>query len=214
MKGLISPASSTPRAACGLFVLVLLVLLATGCARQEMASTTPQKPVLSPKLTPFMHFEDGNVAFVGVDVRAAQYVKRGDIFPLAIGLANRGMTSISFGRESFVLETADGDRYPLVSVEEYNRGYTRSRSDLQLLDSAQESMNTRFTSYRYQARNLFPVKGGSGTGTDNFELGRMHWTLFYVYFPIPEEGIHKKEFALLVDIKEHEAPLVVRFEVK
>jgi len=214
MKGLISPVPSARQAAAGLAVLALLALSAGGCARETMVSTTPTGPALSPKLTPFMHFEDGNVAFVGVDGRAAQYVKKGEIFPLAIGLANRGMTPITFGREGFVLETADGERYPLVTVEEYNRGYTRSGSDDRLLDSAREAMNTRFATYSYVSRRLFPVKGGGGTSTDNFELTRNIWTLFYVYFPIPEEGIHGKELALLVDIKEHEDPLVVRFTVK
>lgn len=216
MKGLISPVASTRRAAVGLAVLTLLALSASGCARETMVSTTPTGPALSPKLTPFMHFEDGNVAFVGVDGRAAQYVKEGEIFPLAIGLANRGMTPITFGREGFVLETSEGERYPLVTVEEFNRGYTRTGSDERLLDSAREAMNTRFaTTYGSVNRRLFPVKGGmGGTSTDNFELTRNIWTLFYVYFPIPEEGIHGKEFALLVDIKEHENPLVVRFTLR
>jgi len=214
MKGLISPVPSTRRAAAGLVVLALLALAATACARERMVSTTPAGPSLSPKLTPFLFFEDGNVAFVGVDARAAQYVKKGDIFPLAIGLANRGMPPISFGREGFILETADGGRYPLVTVEEYNKGYTRSRNDLRMLDSAVEAMNTRFATYSYVERQLFPVKGGAGTGIDNFELTRNVWTMFYVYFPIPEDGIHGKEFALLVDIKEFENPLVVRFDVK
>jgi hypothetical protein len=214
MKGLTSPVPSTRRAIVGLAVLALLALSASGCARETMVSTTPTGPTVSPKLTPFMYFEDGNVAFVGVDGRAAQYIKKGEIFPLAIGLANRGMTPISFGRESFVLETSDGERFPLVSVEEYNRGYTRSASDSRLLDSAREAMNTRFATYSYVSRQLFPLKGGGGTSTDNFELTRNIWTLFYVYFPIPEEGIQGQEFALLVDIKEYEDPLVVRFKVK
>lgn len=214
MKGLISPVPSTRQVAVGLAVLALLALSASGCARETMVSTTPTGPALSPKLTPFMYFEDGNVAFVGVDGRAAQYVKKGEVFPLAIGLANRGMTPITFGREGFVLETSDGERYPLVTVEEYNRGYTRSASDGRLLDSAREAMNTRFATYSYVGRQIFPIKGAGGTSTDNFELTRNIWTLFYVYFPIPEEGIHGQEFALLVDIKEHENPLVVRFKVK
>jgi hypothetical protein len=214
MKGLISPASTPRRAAVAVVALALLALVSMGCARERMVSTTPAGPDLSPKLTPFLYFEDGNVAFVGVDGRAAQYVKKGDIFPLAIGLANRGMTPISLGRESFVLETSDGERFPLASVEEYNRGYSRTSSDLRLLDTGLEAMNMRFATYSYVERQLFPMKGSRGTGIDNFELGRNFWTMFYVYFPIPEEGIHDKEFALLVDIKEHEDPLVVRFKVK
>ena len=48
----------------------------------------------------------------------------------------------------------------------------------------------------------------------NFELGRLYWTQFYVYFPIPEDGLHGKEFNLLIDTKQTEETFVVRFAVK
>ena len=148
-----------------------------------------------------------------MDGRAARYVKSGSIFPLGIGLANQSREAVAFTRESFVLEAANGQRYPLVSLQEYNRDYGRSRSDLRLADSFAEVMASRFSNYNFLRRTLYPAKGGSSTATDSFELGRLFWTRFYVYFPIPETGIHDQQFKLLVDAKDGVETFVVSFSL-
>jgi hypothetical protein len=147
-------------------------------------------------------------------VRAAQYVKTGPIFPLGIGLANQGKTALRLSRESFVLEADDGKRYPLVSHQEFNADYSRSRSDMRLFDSFIEVMNSRFNNYRPVDWRLYPFSGEASPVAEQIELGRLFWTAGYLYFPIPEGGIHGKRFALLVNSPQHEETFVVRFELK
>jgi hypothetical protein len=214
MKGLIRSSRPFWRASAGLAVALVLAALSTACAGKGEIAVTPSGSRLSPKLTAFLYFEDGKTMFLGVDTRAAQYVKEGAIFPLGIGLANQSSEPLTFSREGFVLEAEDGTQYPLVSVEEFNRSYTRSRNDAQLADTAREALNARFTNYRFAERQMYPVKGGSGTSQDSFQLGRMFWTHFYVYFPMPEDGIHGKRFTLELNVSELDETFVVDFALK
>jgi hypothetical protein len=214
MKGLIRSPVLSRRALSGLFVVLVLVASAAGCVGKSEIAVTPSGKVLSPKLTPFLHFEDGATMFIGVDGRAAQFVKEGTVFPLGIGLANQSDNPLTFSREGFVLETEGGRRYPLISVEEFNRSYTRSRSDAKLAETAIEALKTRFRNYRPMNHQMYPVKGGDSTSTDSFQLGRIHWTYFYAYFPVPEDGIHGREFTLLVQPREFDESYVVRFALR
>jgi hypothetical protein len=215
MKGLIPSGLPRRRAFAGAGAVLVLAVLATGCSVKEPIQTTPSGTAgLAQKLTPFLYFEDGAVLFVGVDTRAAQYVKQGTMFPLGIALANQSKTSLSFSRESFTLESPDGRKFPLVTVEEFNRDYNRSRSDVQMADSAIEALNARFGNYIYAPREFYPMRGAGTTSQDSFEMGRLFWTYFYVYFPIPENGFQGQELTLLVDAGGHDETFVVRFKVK
>jgi len=215
MKGLILSALPRRRALAGAVAVLVLAVVASGCSVKEPIQTTPSgKAGLSQKLNPFLYFEDGAVLFLGVDTRAAQYVKKGTMFPLGIALANQSRSTLSFSRESFTLETADGQKFPLVTVEEYNRDYNRSRSDVELADSAIEALNARFASYNHSPRDLYPMRGAGSTSVDAFDMGRLFWTYFYVYFPIPETGVLGQELTLLVDAEGHDETFVVRFKVK
>ncbi len=169
---------------------------------------------LSPKLNPFVHFEEGRTLFIGVDGRAAQYVKDGGIFPLGLGLANMGSEALNFSVESFILETSEGARYPVISIEEYNRDYKRSGADIKLADSFAEGMLTRFRNYNFTPWRLFPARGSGGGSQRALELNRGFWTQNYLYFPVPEAGIHGKEFSLLVSAKELPETFVVRFTLR
>jgi len=194
--------------------LVLLAALpgGTGCLKPTGATTTPSgRPLQSPKLNPFIYFEEGRALFIAVDGRAAQYTKSGTIFPLGLGLVNLGKTGLTFSAESFILETSDGAHYPVVSVEEYNREYKRSRTDRRLGDSFDEVMLTRFRNYNLIDWTLFPFAGQGAASQQLLELERGYWTRNHIYFPIPETGIHGQNFSLLVRAKESPETYVVRF---
>lgn len=192
---------------------LLLALLATaGCAmRSGPVAGSPAGS--SPKLNPTVYFEDGNLAFIGVDTRAAQYVKEGPLVPLGIGLANRSKGSLTFTRESFLLEDEGGKRVQLASYEEF-QPYTRGATDARLLDAFVEVVRARFGNYTPTDFSFFPVKGGSATARDRLELGRTTWTVGNLYFPMPEGGIHGKSFSLLVRVKEVPETFVVKFALR
>jgi len=195
---------------------VVAALITTSCLHSARIPTehAPGEE-LSAKLTPFSYFEEGPILFLAVDTRAAQYVDadESELFPVGIGLANRSQRSLTFTRESFVLE-ADGRRYPVASVEEYNRSYDRSRTDLRLAEPFVEGLAARFLAYRYSPLFLFPPRGGGGIVSNRFELGRNDWTQMVLYFPVPESELHGERFELLVDAEEVPETFVVGFEVK
>jgi hypothetical protein len=199
--------------ALGIALLLAAIAVTPGCLRSSTIEA-PQRTELSPKLTPFAYFTEGKVAFIGVDGRAAQYIKEQPIFPLGLGLANHGKGPLRFERESFVLETADGKRYPLAAYEEYTRDYDRGRLDVQLADTFTEALNSRFATYNSVQFRLFPVQGEGGTIMNRIELGRLFWTQTYLYFPVPEDGIHGKQFTLLVTAEGEADRFIVRFELK
>jgi len=196
-------------------VLALCLALPACLSSQRLETAKPAGTVLSPKLSPFVYFEDGTTLFIGVDGRAAQYIKDDEkIFPLGVGLANQAKSSLTLSRESFVLETASGRRLPVVSIQEFNRDYTRSPTDLRLADTFLENLATRFRNYRYVERQIFPYRGSAATATNTFELGRLFWTHLYLYFPVPEGGLHGEEFNLLVDVNESPETFVVHFKLR
>lgn len=198
-----------------LSTLIAAVALASGCAtRAPLSASEPGSPE-SPKLTRFTYFEEGTVAFVGVDVRAAELMKPGarELLPIGIGLANNGNDEITFSRESFTLETEDGARYPLVSHSEYLERYNQSRSDIQLAENLFEVLQTRYVNYNSTRWRLYPYKGEPSTVADRVTLGRRYWTAGFIYFPMPEGGAQGKSYNLLVESPDIEETLVVSFRI-
>jgi len=200
-----------------LTLFLALTCLSIGCVGSSRIepSGTPVEST-SPKLLPLVYYEDGAVLFVGVDARAAQYAKDGGaMFPVGIGLGNRARRSLDFDRESFVLETAGGRRYPLVTVQEFNEGYTRSATDRELAGQFLEALQVKFDPRTFRSRAFFPARGTAAVSTavPAFELGSTDWTHMYLYFPMPEGGLHRQRFKLLVSAKGEPDPFVVAFEV-
>lgn len=199
------------------FVAALVVSLASCVQGQksQIRSTQPLDKAESPKMSQFVYYEQGKELFIGVDGRAAMYIKQESMFPLGLGLANTGKSGITVTKESFVLETASGERYPPVSYQEYTRDYNRSRADVKLSDSFLEMLNLRFATYTFLPWRPFPAAGQPSTVLNQIELGRLIWTHGYVYFPVPEDGIHDRSFALLVTPSEgSEDTFIVRFKLK
>ena len=194
-------------------IAVLATVLA-GIACVTKFPTGSGEAEISPKLLPLAFYESGAELFTAVDGQAAQWVKEGEIVPLGLGLANLSKGSITFNRESFVLESEDGSQYPLVSLSEFKRDYKRSRTDARLSESFLEALTARFASYAFRTWRPFPFSGEVATANDEIELARRQWTHTYLYFPWPKSGVHGKEFVLLVRTKQLPETLVVRFTLK
>lgn len=183
-----------------ILVVAGLLVSAAGCSR--LTRTDIDKPIRTErptaKLHPFVYYDQGSTLFLAVDVRAAQYIEEGEIFPLGVGLANFDRSPLIFAKESFVVESADGDRYPVIGIEEYLRHYTRSPADQRLGDVFEEVMQSRFQSYNETSWRPFPVSGEAAATNSSVELGRNYWTKGYLYFPVPPTGIHGNDFTLVV----------------
>ncbi len=199
-----------------LVALVAAFLTIPGC----LSSSTMTPPgsvtnVPSGNLNPFVYFEEGTALFVAVDTRAAQYIKKEGLFPLGLALANNAKSSLTFNRESFILETEDGTQYPMVSPREFNESYHRSRTDARLSQEFRSILNQRLNqTYRFVEWPLYSYSGQNRNPRESLELGRLFWTQSMMYFPVPESGLHGKNFALLVSANEITDAFVVRFQVR
>ncbi len=189
----------------GLAAWIAVALMVPALAASQAAE--PSK-----KLNIHTFFEEGEHLFIGVDTRAASSVKRGEIVPLGLAMANLSKVPVSLNRESFALEAPDGTRLPLISLDEFSREYDRSRMDARLADTLSEMMRSRFDSDRFTPFRLFPVRGGLTNATNSVELGRRFWTQNYLYFRIPETSRTGDVFTLLIDTGE-DAPAIVNFEL-
>ena len=194
--------------------VVMLTAAAEGCAARSTGVARTGETDRSPTLNPFVHFEDGDLAFLGVDGRAAQYVTSEGIFPLGFCVANRTNTSFAFSRESFVLEDESRRRYSPATYREFASGYGRAETDVRLADSFLEMMRVRFSGYVFESWPLFPPRSASATVRDRIEVGRSQYTVGYLYFPLPEGGIHGKSLTLLVRAEELPETLVVNFGIR
>jgi len=195
-----------------------LIGLAGGClgSPRVVPAGAVEDPI-SAKLLPLVYYEDGAVLFVGVDTRAAQYTKDAEsLFPVGVGLGNRSRRTLSFDRESFILETAAGQVYRLVSVQEFNEHYKRSATDRQLAETFLEKLQIRFAGSAFRRGTLFPARAGApdSTAIDKVELGTTDWTHMYLYFPVPSDGLHGRRFKLIVSAEGQLGPIVVSFDVR
>ena len=210
----------TPRWPTNVLSLALVAAIGTvpGCLGKTQVSSNPtSKSATSPTMLPLVYNEDGAVLFIGVDTRAAQYAKDGEsMFPLGVALGNRSRRTLKLDRESFVLESSTGQRYPLVTVQEFNERYERSSHDRELAQPFLEALQVKFDPAKFRTRAFFPARGTTGVATavDSFELGTVEWTHMYMYFPMPADGLHRRTFRLLVSPEGEPDPLVVGFEVR
>ncbi len=196
---------------------VLLPALLATALLAACASTGGYRPdsQLSAKLTPFTYYDEGELLFIGADTRAAQYIRDESIFPLGVALVNKTLKSMTLNRESFLLEDDTGKRYPLVSHEEYRASYRRSKTDERLADNFIEAMRGRFATFSYRELRMFPATSRlSTTSTSEVEVRRRQMTVGYVYFPVPEGGLHKRDLKLLFRVQEYPETFVVRFSVR
>lgn len=193
------------------FLALTLALLA-GCATGSRARSGESQ--LSAKLTPFMYYDEGSIAFIGVDTRAAQFVKDEPMFPLGLAIANKSGGSLTIKREAFTLEDEAGRRYPLVSYSEFRDSYRRSTTDANLADDFVKAIEARFLTYAKTFLPLFPSSGSAATVSEEKEIGRRQVALGYLYFSIPESGLHDRALRLLVSFEELPETYVVRFKVR
>lgn len=169
------------------------------------------------KLGPTAYYEQGQLTFLAVDSRPASFVKEGAILPIPFAIANRTKRSIHLRAEDFVLVDDQGNRYPLISYEEYKRGYRRLTADLKLAEPFYEATDTFLglgnpmaAPYREEP---FPFYGNGGLRRDSVELGAGYFTRGFFFFPAPPGGVKKRLFELHIHSKDLPQAVFVRFRV-
>ena len=196
--------------------LVLALAALPGCARKELRGQTTTG--LDPKLSTFAYIEDGDVVAFIVDVRATQYREKDAYIPFEIGVANRGLRSMTLTRESFVLVDEAGNRYPAASPKELLAGYEFLDLDRRLSEIADITFNkfSTFTRYRskFSPTRQGPSRPGEGTLVqDTVVLPKFGYLIDFLYFPTPPGGIAGKKFELFLKTPELQDPIYVKFRV-
>jgi hypothetical protein len=186
---------------------------APGSSRQALDEGT------DPRLTLSTYYEEGRLAFLAVDTRAASLVRKGDIFPLAVIYVNKSERSLRLGSESFTLRDSDGNVYPLIPYETFRAEYRqRVGADLRLSEPFYEATNihlgidgTSVSPYRAIAIPLY----GVGTPRSNrFELGVKSYARGFLYFPVPEGGLEDQVLELNVRSPDLADDVFVKFRVR
>lgn len=195
--------------------LALGIALAGGCARKELRGQTTSS--LDPKLSTFAYIEDGDLIALIVDVRATQYREKDAYIPFEIGVANRGVRSLTLTRESFVLVDDQGNRYPAASPKELLSGYEFLDLDRRLGEIADITFNkfSTFTRYRskFSPTRQGPSRPGEGTLVqDTVVLPKFGYLIDFLYFPMPAGGAKGRRFELFMSAPELSDPIYVKFQ--
>jgi hypothetical protein len=166
---------------------------------------------LDPKFSLSSYIEEGSSLALIVGTRPAGIVKDAEYVPLEIGVANKGLSTLSITPESFILVDEDGNRYPAVTSEELYREYRRVDVDRRLGEIFQIMLG-KFQTYSVVPSNFTP-SFDFPTALRKPVLNR--YTMIYdlLYFPRPENGTRGKRFELFMSAPELESPVFVQFRV-
>lgn len=190
--------------------LLLVASLFVGCAAGPSSLADRD---LHPTLSSSAYIEDGQLLALMVDTRVAGLRDKSgkEFVPLEIGVVNKGMESLTVTLESFSLIDEAGRRYPAVRGAELRNGYGSVDVDRRL-GGLRPFLLGRFQTYQFIDSHL----------TESFDqpleleqvyLPRYSMTSDMVYFPRPEEGARDQQLTLLLDVKELEESIVLRFKV-
>ena len=202
-----NPAPARPYVAGAAFV-VAVALLSVSCARQPLAAPTGQ---VDRKMSLSSYIEEGQLLALVVSTRVTRL--RGDrkYIPLEIAVVNKGMRSLTVNRENLTLVDDNGRRYPAVSRRELSKGYGSADSD-RALGELPLWVNSWFSGFAPSPGVLTPTF--DRPIAIDFRLPRFTYAIDFLYYPMPEGGIENRKFELVLDSRELEEPVFVRFVVR
>ena len=169
--------------------LLLLALAAAAMACTSGARRSepgPSDPALPPRSkTDF--FNSGTKLSFSVGTRAARLSGPQEFLPVHLVIANTGAASVTFDRESFVLELPDGLLVPLASADEVVRDYRRLRADRRIAEAFFENVGGAYPSppFTWIPLELFPERHGPIPRSD-LDIRQAQVTFGNIYFRVPE----------------------------
>ena len=166
---------------------------------------------MSPTLAMSTYYEEGSQLALIVGVRPALSRRERPYIPIEIAVANKGLPTLTFTRESFTLVDAQGRSFPAVGRDELSRGYGSTDLDGRLgeVESIVERKYLNFD----RVPSSFTPGFDEPVGRDEVTLHRFSYFVDRLYFPNPAVPTPPGPFELLVRVREMPDPLVVRFFV-
>jgi hypothetical protein len=191
--------------------LVTLAVGGFGCGGRQVV-TSPDDP--SPKFAGTSYYEEGEVLFVSVDLRAARIGGPQNMLPLyAVIVKHIGNEQLYFGREGFVLELPDRSRIPLASYDEFNNDYGRSQADRRALGQYLDTINSKFPEppYSWLELDFFPPRGSGIFPRETVDIRARQLVHGFLYFRLPEALPLGGRYKLLITPQQGDATYVVDF---
>ncbi len=193
-------------------VLAVVAALAAAACESPQVRKNPKKfEGLDRRLDAFTYVEEGKLVALAVGTQATRYREAESYIPLAVGIANKGVTVVKINRESFLLYDDGGRRYPMAPFSEINEKYHRAQTDRNFTTFF-EIWNGKFPSYSYVDSAFFPIRT-EGVVFDRLELPKFHYASEYLYFPRPEGALIGRRFELHLQAEGLPDPVFVKFLV-
>ncbi len=122
-------------------------------------------------------------------MRASRIAERQEFLPLLVAFLNKSESRVELFRESFVLETSDGTRLPMVGYREFEDDYARQSVDLRAGNDFLNALNGRYPDppFRHRALEFYPHRSSGVVPRDDIELGQGEMAIGFLYFRLPNE---------------------------
>ncbi|UCF66113.1 MAG: hypothetical protein JSV80_09920 [Acidobacteriota bacterium] len=197
---------------------LVMPLLMVGCATLSGKRTEPGDT--HPRLGPTTYYEEGLIAFLGVDTNAAcKSVKRdNELFPLAFVYVNKTKDNLRLTTESITLRDDAGTVYSLASYREFREKYvSRAAADNRLSESFRRFTNMHLgispDGLAPYTQDPLPFYGLQGARSDRLELGASRFVRGLLFFPKPPGGLKGRLFELNVSSPDLADDIFVRFTI-
>ena len=173
-------------AATCVLLVVLTAFSGTSCSRALQPTGAENK---YKKFTGTAYTSAGERFSLIIDTQASRIAERQEFLPLMVAFLNKSEERIDVFRESFVLETSDQTRIPVVAYKEFADNYPRHRVDLRIGNHFLEAVNGRYPSPPFAKRNLefYPLRESGAVPRDDINLRQGEMAIGFIYFRLPNQ---------------------------
>jgi len=169
-------------------IFLLFGLTSLGCARGLTPTAQGDR---HRNFTGTAYASNGDKFNLIIDVRASWVAERQEFLPLLVAFLNKSESRVTVPRESFVLETSDGTRLPMVGYSEFEDNYARQSVDWRVGQDFLSALNGRYPDPPFRHRNLefYPRRSSGIVPRDEIELGQGEMAIGFIYFRLPHEQV-------------------------
>ena len=173
-------------AATCVLLSALAVITGTSCSKALQPTGAENR---YKKFTGTAYTSAGERFSLIVDTQASRVAERQEFLPLMVAFLNKSDERIEVFRESFVLETSDQTRIPVVAYREFTENYPRHRVDLRIGIHFLEAINGRYPSPPFTKRNLefYPLRESGTVPRDDINLRGGEMAIGLIYFRLPNQ---------------------------
>ncbi|MBD3869546.1 MAG: hypothetical protein IFK94_15610 [Acidobacteria bacterium] len=192
-----------------MLVSAVMALVATaGCiGGARSTGWSPGRSQVSPTLAPYIHFEEGDLAFFAVNTHLARLSLKEDLIPLEIAIANKSMDLLTVAPELIILRDMEGNRWPVASAAEsagksLQSRFSRNLQPVPFLDTVQ----LHFSAYQALPAT-FGLRPGDYTMTRTVEMRKKTWIYAQIWFPNPGGALKGRQFEIWLNSPELPEPI-------